>query len=62
MKKLSQLQEDTLKQFTIDKIKEISLEELQEEYLRPAKFKEEKNESKDNQQIEKPSSTIPNRR
>lgn len=61
MKKLSQLQEDTLKQFTINKIKEVSLEELQEEYLRPAKFKE-KDESKDNQQIEKPSSTIPNRR
>lgn len=61
MKKLSQSQEDILKQFTIDRIKEINLEELQQEYLNPAKFKEE-NDSKDSKQINKPDTSVSNGR
>lgn len=61
MKKLSPLQEDTLKQFTIDRIKEIDLGDLQQEYISPAKFKE-KDDSKDSKQIDKPDTSVSNRR
>lgn len=61
MKSLTYSESDILKNYTAEKIKEISLEELQAEYLRDPTCDDNhriKNDSKDNKQIKQPTTRI----